>query len=60
MARALGAPGSAPLSGFAFERGVARQPTAHSLLVGPDGDHWFATDMRVAPRWQTSRPSRQR
>jgi hypothetical protein len=44
------APGSAPLSGFAFERGVWRDNKLYdSLLAGPDGDHWFATDMRVAP-----------
>jgi hypothetical protein len=43
-------PGAAPLRTTAIERGVWRSPALYdSLLPGPDGDHWFAADLKTGP-----------
>jgi hypothetical protein len=42
-------PGAAP-AGTARDRGVWRDNTLYdSTLPGPDGDHWFATDLKTGP-----------
>jgi hypothetical protein len=43
-------PGAAPLRMTALERGVWRSSALYdSLLPGPDGDHWFAADLKTGP-----------
>jgi hypothetical protein len=43
-------PGGAPLRATAIERGVWRSSALYdSLLSGPDGDHWFAADLKTGP-----------
>jgi hypothetical protein len=43
-------PAAAPLTTTAVERGVWRQNTLYdSTLPGPDGDHWYAADLRAGP-----------
>ena len=43
-------PGAAPLRTTAIERGVWRNSVLYdSLLPGPDGDHWFAADLKTGP-----------
>lgn len=43
-------PGTAPVRTTALERGVWRDNQIYdSLLPGPDGDHWFSTDLRTGP-----------
>jgi hypothetical protein len=49
MIRRSGLPGAAS-SGVAREQGVWRNNTLYdSNIPGPDGDHWFATDMKTGP-----------
>ncbi len=44
------APATAPLRSTALEHGVWRDNTRYdSTLPGPDGDHWFAADLRSGP-----------
>jgi hypothetical protein len=44
------APATAPLSATAIERGTWRNNALYdSTLPGPDGDHWYAADLRVGP-----------
>lgn len=44
------APGGAPLRDSALERGVWRNNVRYdSTLPGPDGDHWFAADLKTGP-----------
>lgn len=44
------APAGGALSTYAYERGTWRDNQLYdSLLPGPDGDHWYAADLRVAP-----------
>jgi hypothetical protein len=43
-------PGSAPLRSTAIEHGTWRDRALYdSLLPGPDGDHWFAADLKTGP-----------
>jgi hypothetical protein len=50
MAARSATPGGAPARHTAIERGVWRANTLYdSLLPGPDGDHWFAADLKTAP-----------
>jgi hypothetical protein len=43
-------PGAATPRSTAVERGVWRGPALYdSLLPGPDGDHWFAADLKTGP-----------
>lgn len=50
MARRHVSPGVAPARAQAREVGLAYAPARYeSRLPGPDGDHWFAADLRVDP-----------
>ncbi len=43
-------PGTAPLSDHVWVSGVWRNNKLYdSVLPGPDGDHWYAADLRIAP-----------
>lgn len=43
-------PGSAPARTTALGQGTWRQSTLYdSTLPGPDGDHWFAADLKTGP-----------
>lgn len=43
-------PGAAPVRATANERGVWRKSILYdSTTPGPDGDHWFASDLRAMP-----------
>jgi hypothetical protein len=43
-------PGSAPARANAIEQGAWRSNTLYdTLLPGPDGDHWFAVDLKTGP-----------
>jgi len=43
-------PGAATLSPFVWVSGVWRNNKLYdSVLPGPDGDHWYAADLRIAP-----------
>lgn len=50
MARRSVLPGQAPLSTIAQESGGSSGTALYdSTLPGPDGDHWFAADLRTGP-----------
>lgn len=43
-------PAGAPQQTTAYEQGIWQNNTLYeSTLAGPDGDHWFAADLRSAP-----------
>ncbi|MFL5800167.1 MAG: hypothetical protein ACJ8CR_00190, partial [Roseiflexaceae bacterium] len=45
------APGAATVRSTARERGIWRHSVLYdSLLPGPDGDHWFAADLKTGPQ----------
>lgn len=55
MARRDTTPASAPTRTTAVERGVWRESALYdSTLPGPDGDHWFAADLRTGPGQPTA------
>lgn len=50
------APGTAPLRTTAFEQGVWQDNRLYDpTLPGPDGDHWYAADLRIGPK--SAKPS---